>query len=45
MKDLDNFLRLEPSGPQSEKARQMREQTLKDMAEAKAGGKPPAPPQ
>lgn len=43
IKDLDNFLRLEPKGPQSDKARKMREQTQKELAQAKAatGSSPP----
>lgn len=36
IKDLDNFLRLDPKGPQSDKARKMKEQTQKELAEAKA---------
>jgi hypothetical protein len=43
IKDLDNFLRLEPKGPRSDKAREMRDRTIKDMGAAKAAGSPPAP--
>ena len=43
IKDLDNFLRFDPSGPQSEKVKQLRAETMKNSAEAKAGtaGAPP----
>jgi tetratricopeptide (TPR) repeat protein len=43
LKDLDNYLRLDPKGPQSDWARKTREQVQKGMAEAKAAGTPVAP--
>ena len=43
IKDLDNFLRLDPKGPQSDWARKKREQIRKDLAEAKVAGTPAAP--
>jgi Flp pilus assembly protein TadD len=45
IKDLDNFLRLDPKGPQSDKAREMRDRTITELGQAKAAGTPPAPPQ
>jgi tetratricopeptide (TPR) repeat protein len=43
LKDLDNYLRLDTKGPQSDWARKTREQVQKGMAEAKAAGTPVAP--
>ena len=43
IKDLDNFLRFDPSGPQSEKVKRLRADTMKNSAEAKAGNSS-APP-
>jgi tetratricopeptide (TPR) repeat protein len=45
LKDLNNFLRLEPNGPFSEKARQMRDQEMAELAKANADTQPPAHPQ
>ena len=44
IQDLDNFLRLAPKGPQSDKAREMREQSMKNLEQAKAAGAPSTPP-
>ncbi|NDQ58806.1 MAG: tetratricopeptide repeat protein [Acidipila sp.] len=43
IKDLDNFLRVDPGGPQSEKVKQLRAETMKNSAQAKAGNSS-APP-
>ena len=45
VKDLDNYLRLVPAGLQSDKAREMRDQAMKDLAQAKSGPSAPTSPQ
>lgn len=42
VKDLDNYLRLDPKGPQSDQARKLRERAEKDLEQAKAAGTPAA---
>ncbi len=44
VRDLDNYLRLEPSGPQSDNVRSVREQTIREMGEAKVSTPPQTPP-
>lgn len=43
IKDLNNYLRLEPKGPQSEWARNLREKVQKSLAQAKAPESPASP--